>query len=155
MRSVLTVLSFLGVLALAACGDVMKDPLDGLNFHAPSGWGSIDLLGLRAFSAADSSELILVESLPADVDVEEQTWHGANIRNPRDVTRRVVKICGTTAHYESALVFVAQSFSDMRAEMVYLRQGDENVIATYLYPTNRAPNKSAEASIYELCPVKK
>ena len=156
MRTALTILGLFGVLAWTACSDLTSDPFEGLKFRAPAGWTSTDILSVHVFASPGGGELIILDSLPADVDAERQEWSGSNIRNPRNVVRREVKICGTTtAHHEKALVFFARTFQDMNAEMVTVRRGDQTLVATYLYPTKQPPNEKAAAAIYELCPAKK
>jgi hypothetical protein len=154
MPKALAVFALFGILVAAGCGELTKDPLEGLNFQAPGDWESIGILGVHIFASPDEKQFIMVDSMPADVDAVKQEWNSPNIRNPRNFVQRDIKICGTTsAHYAEALVYFAKTFQDMNGEMVTVRRGDETLVATYLDLPGQPPDKKAEAAIYELCPA--
>ena len=146
-------LAVIALAAVAACGEVAKDPAEGLTFHAPAGWDSTpSLLGVHLYTSGAGNEFIVLESLPAGVNFD-QVMEATTVRSPRDIARRNLTICKSTpARETTALVYFKNVYADMRLDLITAVRAGRTHVGAYLYPPDEAPDLRAEASIRMLCP---
>ena len=155
MKTTVLACALAGVITTTGCG-LTNDPARGLNFQPPPSWGDsgIRLLGSDSFSAPSDRGVIVLSAVAPGPNVEQRILNGSYFRNARQTHEKQIAICGNErAQYTTALVYARWHRGDMRLEIVRRDRPHDALVAYYAYTAGSKPDKEAEASIRELCPI--
>jgi hypothetical protein len=148
--------ALLGALATTACSGLTKSPAEGLTFKAPADWtSSPGIMGMMQFWASpDKKQVLMLFKVPADFKTD-QAFSSADVKDAHIEVQRDVKICGNVAaQYIKGIATSSRTNDDNNLEMIVAKGTDGTYMSMYIYPIGTKPDDTADAALYQLCPVK-